>query len=237
MSRQQFIEAAKQAHQQNNFDAMCNNMISVVKDNAALSAEERNMLYIAYKCATGKRRHDLKQNPHDANAARELEQFCGELINILSQFLIPAAVDTEAKVFYYKVMGDFYRYYDEVRPSVQNKQAAEQSYQTAHDWAASGLPPTHPLRLNVALNFGVFYQENTNNPQRGLDISRQAIDLARGPLLGLDQNAKAEASFVLQLLFDNVHLWSKELGQPEPAPIQGLFIPPPPPQGQHGGPQ
>jgi 14-3-3 protein epsilon len=234
MSRNQYLEAAKKAHQEQNFDAMCNNMIAVVKDNAALNPEERNMLYIAYKCATGKRRHDLKENPGNQQAARDLEQFCGELINLLSQFLIPAAQDTEAKVFYYKVMGDFYRYYDEVRSSQQNKTAAEQSYQTAADWAASGLPPTNPLRLNVALNFGVYYQETLGNAQRGLDISRQALDAARAGLPGLPEQQKAETSFVLTLLFDNVKLWSKDMGQPEPQPIQGLFVPPPPPQG---GPQ
>jgi 14-3-3 protein epsilon len=232
MSRQQQLEVAKKAHQEGNFDAMCNAMLAVVRDNARLNPEERNMLYIAYKCATGKRRHDLKER-QDQNAARELEQFCGELINILSQFLIPNAPDAEAKVFYYKVMGDFYRYYDEVRPSQQNKLAAEQSYQTATGEAGS-LPPTNPLRLNVALNFGVFYQETLGNAQRGLEISRQALDAARASLPSLPEQQKAEASFVLSLLFDNVKLWSKDLGQPEPPQIQGLFIPPPPPQGQQG---
>jgi 14-3-3 protein epsilon len=231
-ARQQQIETAQKAHQEGNFDAMCNAMIAVVKDNAALNPEERNMLYIAYKCATGKRRHDIKEK-QDATAARELEQFCGELINILSQFLIPAAPDAESKVFYYKVMGDFYRYYDEVKPSQQNKLAAEQSYQTATETAAA-LPTTNPLRLNVALNFGVFYQETLGNAARGLDISRQALDNARGPLPALAEQQKAEASFVLSLLFDNVKLWSKDLGQQEPQPIQGLFVPPPPPQGQPG---
>ena len=39
-------------------------------------------------------------------------------------------------------------------------------FQAATSAAESGLPPTHPIRLGLALNFSVFYYEIMNSPER-----------------------------------------------------------------------
>lgn len=39
-------------------------------------------------------------------------------------------------------------------------------FQTASTTAESDLPPTHPIRLGLALNFSVFYYEIMNSPER-----------------------------------------------------------------------
>lgn len=40
------------------------------------------------------------------------------------------------------------------------------SLQTATTAAEGDLPPTHPIRLGLALNFSVFYYEIMNSPER-----------------------------------------------------------------------
>jgi hypothetical protein len=56
--------------------------------------------------------------------------------------------------------GDYHRYLAEFATGAERKSAAENSliaYKSASDVAVTELPPTHPIRLGLALNFSVFY--------------------------------------------------------------------------------
>lgn len=37
------------------------------------------------------------------------------------------------------------------------------------------LPPTHPIRLGLALNFSVFYYEILNSPDRACNLAKQVF--------------------------------------------------------------
>ena len=41
------------------------------------------------------------------------------------------------------------------------------------DIANAELPPTHPIRLGLALNFSVFYYEILNSPDRACSLAKQ----------------------------------------------------------------
>jgi hypothetical protein len=41
------------------------------------------------------------------------------------------------------------------------------------DIAMKELPPTHPIRLGLALNFSVFYYEILNSPDRACSLAKQ----------------------------------------------------------------
>ena len=65
--------------------------------------------------------------------------------------------------------GDYHRYKAEFSSGDDRKLAAESSlvaYKSASDVAMVDLPPTHPIRLGLALNFSVFYYEILNSPER-----------------------------------------------------------------------
>lgn len=86
--------------------------------------------------------------------------------------------------------GDYHRYLAEFATGNDRKEAAENSlvaYKAASDIAMIELPPTHPIRLGLALNFSVFYYEILNSPDRacrsapdvasGFDLNYQQVDM------------------------------------------------------------
>lgn len=89
---------------------------------------------------------------------KELNEICSDILNVLDKHLIPSASTGESKVFYYKMKGDYHRYLAEFATGSERKEAAENSlvaYKAASDIAMTDLPPTHPIRLGLALNFSV----------------------------------------------------------------------------------
>lgn len=93
---------------------------------------------------------------------KELRDICSDILNVLEKHLIPCAGTGESRVFYYKMKGDYHRYLAEFATGGDRKDAAENSllaYKTASDIAMTDLPPTHPIRLGLALNFSVSFQK------------------------------------------------------------------------------
>ncbi|KAL4555247.1 hypothetical protein LXL04_037860 [Taraxacum kok-saghyz] len=71
--------------------------------------------------------------------------------------------------------GDFYRYLAEFKFGNDRKDVADLSmkaYETATTTAEAELPPTHPIRLGLALNFLVFYYEFMNSAERACHLAK-----------------------------------------------------------------
>lgn len=117
-------------------------------------------------------------------------------------------------MFYYKMKGDYYRYLAEFKAADDRKEAADQSlkaYEAATATAASELPPTHPIRLGLALNFSVFYYEILNSPERACHLAKQAFDEAIAELDSLNEESYKDSTLIMQLLRDNLTLWTSDL--------------------------
>jgi len=107
---------------------------------------------------------------------KELGEICASILSLLDDFLIPSASSGESKVFYLKMKGDYHRYLAEFKAGTERKEAAEHTllaYKAAQDIALVDLPPTHPIRLGLALNFSVFYYEIMNSPERACHLAKQ----------------------------------------------------------------
>jgi len=84
--------------------------------------------------------------------------------------------------------------------------------------AQTELTPTHPIRLGLALNFSVFYYEILNSPDRACHLAKQAFDDAIAELDSLSEESYRDSTLIMQLLRDNLTLWtSSDGGEPEAA--------------------
>jgi 14-3-3 protein epsilon len=233
-SREDSVYMAKLAEQAERYDEMVQAMKNVAQLNVELTVEERNLLSVAYKNVVGARRASWriissieqkeKSKENEANVARirsyskkvekELADICHDVLRVLDEHLIKSSTSDESKVFYYKMKGDYYRYMAEFSAESDRKQAAENSlhaYQQASKIAADALPPTHPIRLGLALNFSVFYYEILNEPDKACELAKKAFDDAIAELDDLTEDSYKDSTVIMQLLRDNLTLWTSDM--------------------------
>jgi len=110
--------------------------------------------------------------------------------------------------------GDYHRYLAEFATGDKRKDSADKSldaYKAASDVAVTELPPTHPIRLGLALNFSVFYYEILNSPDRACHLAKQAFDDAIAELDTLSEESYKDSTLIMQLLRDNLTLWTSDM--------------------------
>ncbi|XP_052797397.1 14-3-3 protein zeta-like [Mya arenaria] len=238
-SRDDLIMKAKLAEQAERYDEMAEFMNKVAQSGSELKPEERNLLSVAYKNVVGSRRSSLRvissieEKEKDSKKEtlvkayrekieKELTDMCGVVIKLLDDTLIPSNSDKndkdqiDSKVFFLKMKGDYYRYLAEVQGGkkdeiVNNSKAA---YDEAHK-VAEGLHATNSIRLGLALNFSVFYYEIMNNPSEACKLAKKAFDDAIAELDSLEENAYKDSTLIMQLLRDNLTLWTSETQEAE----------------------
>ena len=144
---------------------------------------------------------------------KELSDICKEILVLLDSHLIKESTNNELQVFYYKMKGDYYRYLAEFQSGDEKRKASENSfeaYKNANDHAEK-LPSTHPFRLGLALNFSVFYYEIQNDPNEACKLAKTAFDEAIAELDTLSEDSYKDSTLIMQLLRDNLTLWSSDM--------------------------
>lgn len=152
---------------------------------------------------------------------KELLEICNVVLHLIDDFLLKSVEksdDTESKVFYLKMCGDYYRYLAEVshaddRTTVIEK--SEEAYKKAVE-TAQDLCTTHPIRLGLALNFSVFYYEIQNKPDKACALAKTAFDGAITELESLQEESYKDSTLIMQLLRDNLTLWTAEPANGDP---------------------
>jgi len=217
-------------------------MKKVAKSDQELSVEERNLLSVAYKNVIGARRaswrvlSSIEQKEKEKGersgddwqsrvekvveykerVEKELDYVCAEILDIIKTFLIQHAESAEAKVFYYKMSGDYHRYLAEFKTheardeAASNAKSAYLEAQKAAEDEENGLPPTHPIRLGLALNLSVFYYEILGLQEEACELAKKAFDNAIAELDQLQEDSYKDATLIMQLLRDNLTLWTSD---------------------------
>jgi 14-3-3 protein epsilon len=212
-------------------------MNKVVEANADLSVEERNLLSVAYKNTIGSRRtawralssiekkeeqKGSKNLPllkgYKAKIEGELNKYCNEILSLIDNQLIQKASNNEAKVFYHKMKGDYFRYISEYTSGADHDKAgknAHDAYKAATEVAETHLKTTHPIRLGLALNYSVFYYEVKNDPGFACQLAKKAFDDAIADIDQIEEEQYKDATTIMQLIRDNLTLWTSELEEAE----------------------
>ena len=156
---------------------------------------------------------------YKAKVEGEVEASCNEIIGILDKHLIPKAGNADSEVFYLKMKGDYCRYMAECVTGDKNKKIAEkahEAYKKAKEKADS-LATTHPIRLGLALNYSVFYYEILNSPEQACKLAKEAFDAGIADLEGLEDEQYKDSATIMQLLRDNLTLWTADAGEEDGA--------------------
>ncbi|KAL0392365.1 UNVERIFIED_CONTAM: 14-3-3-like protein C [Sesamum radiatum] len=235
--REESVYMAKLAEQAERYEEMVEFMEKVsssLPEKEELTVEERNLLSVAYKNVIGARRaswriissieqkEESKGNDDHVSSIKEyrskieteLSGICDGILQLLDKMLIPSASAGDSKVFYLKMKGDYHRYLAEFKTGAERKEAAESTltaYKAAQDIANAELAPTHPIRLGLALNFSVFYYEILNSPDRACNLAKQAFDEAIAELDTLGEESYKDSTLIMQLLRDNLTLWTSDM--------------------------
>jgi len=217
MSREKSIYFARLAEQGERYEDMIKYMKEVVKE-GQLSNDERNLLSVAYKNSVSARRAAWRtisaiQNKEEYKGSKyielikmyrqkiekELEDICNDVLSLLQDQLIPNSRAADAKVFYLKMKGDYFRYLGEFLAGDNRKrviQEAQDSYKEANT-EAENLKSTHPIRLSLVLNWSVFYYEILSSPDIACKLAKQAFDNAIADLDGLEEDEYRDSATIM----------------------------------------
>jgi len=221
---------ARVAEQAERFDDMVEYLQTVVKaKNEDFTTEERNLLSVGFKNQIGSKRTAIRtisaieQNPKYAkfNGAlaaykkrieQELYNQCIAIVNIVKSNCMGVASTDETKAFFYKMIGDYYRYVAECAQGDQLdtvKNGALDNYQLAQTTSES-LNACNPIRLGLALNFSVFHYEVMNNHKVACELGERALSDALEKIDDVDEETFRDAKSIIELLKENLSLWKEE---------------------------
>ena len=156
---------------------------------------------------------------YKAKIEGEVEKISDDINSLLDKYLVPKATTPETQVFYLKMKGDYYRYFAECVTGDKNKAAGEKGHEAykAATEKAKDLPTTHASRLGLALNYSVFFYEILNSPEQACKLAKTAFDGAIGDLEHLEDEPYKDAATIMQLLRDNLTLWTADAEEEAPA--------------------
>lgn len=212
---------------------------AAARDASPLSAEERDLLSSAFKTVVQNLRSSLsiaraiecreRQLAHDTRSrlardfveklSREMRETCVEAISCVEARVEASAAETsiEARVFWLKCLGDYWRYLCEV-PLGSNADDARNAAANAEDAYRAGIelardvPMTNPLRLGLYLNQTVLLYEIMGNKRGALEVTDACLRRARAEMARVENSDEREdTEAIVALLHNNAALWRREI--------------------------
>uniref|UniRef100_A0A3B5B3G5 14-3-3 domain-containing protein n=1 Tax=Stegastes partitus TaxID=144197 RepID=A0A3B5B3G5_9TELE len=99
----------------------------------------------------------------------------------------------------------------ELPEEMKEKDQSQEAYQAALDISKDGMALTHPICLGLALSFSMFYYEILNSSEK-----KAALDT-------LSEESYKDSPLIMQLLRDNLRLWTYKSVNKAPSGSEGRF--------------
>jgi len=227
-SVEEHIFLARVAEQAERFEDMVDQLEKVLKEKGSgVTSDERNLLSVAFKNLISSRRAAcrtivaIEQNPkyakfndaltnYKGSIETKLGEDCQRIIDMINQEVLAKTCDGEAKAFFVKMVGDYYRYMAE-NAKGDNLGAVKQKALKAYEEAnAIELPPCNPIKLGLALNFSVFHYEAMKNHSAACELADKTLQDALDKIDELEEDDFRDAKSIIELLKENLTLWREE---------------------------
>ncbi len=154
----------------------------------------------------------LKLKNLQGSLLKEFNSIATDVIDLVENVLLPAAIDVPSVVFLNKFKGDYFRYSAEFSTGESlemNINSTKICYETAMRSVGDDIKLSDPLYLGLALNYSVFQYEILNLRDEAIEKADSTFNEAVRYLEELDENDYKEATTLLQLLRDNVSIWKE----------------------------
>merc|ERR1711972_393732 len=105
---------------------------------------------------------------------------------------------------YFRYIAEFKNEAEEAREKEMVATQASQAYKDALLHAEESLGPADPIRLGVALNWSVFFNEVMQNSEEAISLARSTAQAAMTEFPSMSEDQKRDSRQILQLLNDNL---------------------------------
>jgi 14-3-3 protein epsilon len=236
---QELVLCAQLAEEAKRFDSMVSTMNAIVlmKKGEPLNREERRLLCSAWRNVTVRLRKAFKVIQNQMNKTEiktddmlpdildmylketreRLNGLCKDVLKMLERYLLPSVENkstpyvNESRTLYLKIKADYLRYLASFCQDDEKKSYTEvalKAYQEAMN-ASQKLEVTNVVRLEVALNFSVFYYNIMNSPSMAIEVAKEAYDLAVAKVEAVDEKDEFRDTIeMMKLLRDNLTSWA-----------------------------
>ncbi|GFH15966.1 14-3-3 protein, partial [Haematococcus lacustris] len=205
--RELALYSAKLSEQAERYPDMVSEMkkIAAGAQEQELSVEERNLLSVAYKNLVGARRASWRilQSVEQSELAKGNEK----RVKLIQKYR--TVVEKELD----EVCGEILSLLDNhLVPSASTVEASVFYLKMKADYHRY----LAEFKARLALNFSVFYYEVLNQPDQACSLAKQAFDEAISDLDTLGEDSYKDSALIMQLLRDNLTLWTSEMQDSKP---------------------
>ena len=193
MSVDESIFLARVAEQAERFEDMVDFLKPVLDAKGGdISSDERNLLSVAFKNLISSKRtawrtiSAIEQNPKYSKFGESLAKYkkqieeglykdCELIIELIKSKVLSKSSEPEAKAFFVKMVGDYYRYIAETAQGDKLEHVKKEALAAYQEASGITLPPCNPIKLGLALNFSVFYYEVMKDHKQACTLADEAL--------------------------------------------------------------